>query len=137
MRKVYNYRDPKTKKMVRKTYDTDKAQKLCDTPQGALYKKKTSPEFFTWKTGEPDPVSVSWADANNLVKTYGTREMHLRMFTAYGASTNPDAEGSWHVKLDQYHKIKAQRNAARLNLSIREYVCRLIDRDDDNHNFCK
>ena len=135
MKKTVYYQDKKTKQWKRKIYDTDKSVFLCPTPQGNLYKKKTSAEFYTWKNESENPVTVSWADANNLVKTYGPRDLHLKMFTAYQASTNSEDGGTLGITIDAYHKIKAQRNAAAHNISVREYICRLIDKDDDSHNF--
>ena len=125
------------KRIGNKIYDTDTSQFVCHTPQGDLYKKRSSLEFFVWKTGDRDPVTVSWPDANNLVKTYGTREQYIAMFTAYDKSTDPHKGSSTQVRLSSYHRIKATRNAQRLGLSLKAYIERLIDRDDANHNYAK
>ena len=137
MRKIVYSRDPKDGKWKGRIYDTNKSTFICHTPQGDLYKKKNWNEYFTWKSGDDKPISVSWAEANNLVRTYGTREQHLKLFTVYNTSTNPDEKTSLHIKLDSYHKIKAERNASRLNMPVRAYICRLIDNDDANNNYTK
>lgn len=136
MRKIVYSRDPKDGKWKGKVFDTDKSIFVCHTPQGDLYKKKFYNEFFTWKNGDEKPIVVSWADANELVRVHGTREQHLNMFTTYGASTSA-TKNTMQIELDEYHAIKAKRNASRLNLTVRKYVCRLIDKDDANNNYCK
>ena len=136
MRKRIFYKDPATKKRFSRVFDTEKSAFICRTPQGKLYKKKTSHDFFLWKD-DNDPITVSWADANALVSQYGTREQHLDMFTVHRKSTTPKTKGRLNIALGDYHKIKAQRNASRLGLSVRAYICRLIDKDDASHNFCK
>ncbi len=134
MRKTVYSRDPKDGKWKGKVYDTETSTFICHTPQGNLYKKRGCNEFFTWKTGDDKPVVVSWADANNLVRTYGTREQHLQIFTTYNASDSVKLGTPTSVMIDEYHAVKARRNASRLNLSIRKYIYRLIDKDDSNNN---
>ena len=137
MRRVYDSIDPKTKKRKQKVFDTDKSIYLCNTPDGKLYRKKNKVEFFIWKDGTNNPYIVSWADANNYVKTYGTREQYIQLFTAFDKSTTWNKGKGTNINIDAYHRIKVERNAERLHLSMQAYIYRLIDRDDDNHNYCK
>ena len=138
MRKLIYYQDEETKKWKYKVFDTDKSTFLCHTPQGDLFQKRgSSKDFFTWKSKDEDPVTVSWAEANSLVKTYGSRELHLSLFTTWGTSTDQKDGKSTQVRLDSYHRLKAQRNADRLKLSMQGYIYRLIDKDDASNNWCK
>lgn len=122
-----------------KEYNPEKAMMICSTPTGTLYRKTgRSKEFFLYnpngKTSKEKITSVSWPDANNLVKTYGTRDQWMELFTTYGKSTGATGNTN-RVSLDDYHYLKAIRNADRLNLSVKEYICRLIDKDDNNRNY--
>ena len=135
MRKTIYSKDEKKGKWVQKVFDTDKSVFICHSPQGDLYKKKTVNEYFTWKRGEDKPVIVSWAEANNLVRNYGTREQHLELFTLYKTSTNEHDGKYTSINLDSYHKVKAERNASRLGLNLTTYIKRLIDQDDANRNY--
>ena len=136
MRKVIYTYHKDTKKYTNKVYDTEKATFICNTPQGNLYKKRGSSQaFFIW--GKDDPYEIEWADANNLVKTYGTREQHINLFTTFGASKDQRDGGVTSVNIDSYHRLKAWRNAQRLHLSLQAYIYRLIDKDDSNNNYCK
>ena len=66
-RRVY-YRDPNDGEYKYRIYDTDKSDFLCHTPNGNLYRKKgSSKEFYIWKDESSKPITVTWADANNLV----------------------------------------------------------------------
>lgn len=137
MRKCVYYQDEKDKKWKRKIYDTEKSMFICHTPQGDLYKKRgSSQSFYVWGT-DGVPQDITWADANNLTKTFGDRDTHLKLFTTLRASTDQRDGNTTQVRIDSYHRIKAWRNAERLNLSLQGYIYRLIDRDDDNHNYCK
>ena len=125
-----------------KNYDPDVNVKICNTPDGILYQKsKRSQEFYLYnpagETNAKKITSVSWPDANNLVKTYGTKEQWMEYFTTYGKSTGASNGTRSNVSIDDYHYIKAVRNADRLKLSVKEYICRLIDKDDSNNNYAK
>ena len=125
-----------------KRYNPDKSIRICETPNGILYRKKSgSTEFYlynsTGKTNAEKITSVPWPDANNLVKTYGTKEQWMDYFTTYGKDTNPHKSGSSVVRLDSYHRIKAQRNADRRGMNMTEYIKFLIDKDDSNNNYAK
>lgn len=125
-----------------KNYNPEKAQRICDTPNGILYRKSgRSQEFYLYnpngETNAQKIISVAWPDANNLVKTYGSREQWIELFTTYGKSTGAGRYTRNLVAIDDYHYLKAIRNADRLHLSVKEYICRLIDRDDSNNNYAK
>ena len=124
-----------------KEYNPDASELICKTPEGLLYrKKKRTKEFYLYnpagETNAQKITSLPWPDANNLVKTYGTREQWMEMFTTYGKSTGATGNNR-QVTLDDYHYIKVIRNADRLKLSVKEYICRLIDKDDSNNNYAK
>ena len=123
-----------------KRYNPDKSIHICNTPNGILYRKKSgSTEFYLYnpggKTNAEKITSLSWADANNTVKTYGSRELWMKYFTAMDKSTNNNDGGSTQVRLDSYHRIKAQRNADRRGMNLTEYIKWLITKDDDNRNY--
>ena len=125
-----------------KNYDPEKSQFICETPNGILYRKsRRSQEFYLYnKDGETNAkkiTSVPWPDANNLVKTYGTRQQWMELFTTFGKSTGAGRDTRSRVDIDDYHYLKAIRNADRLHLSVKEYICRLIDKDDSNNNYAK
>ena len=124
-----------------KEYNPVASQFICETPSGILYRKqKRTKEFYLYnpdgKTNKEKITSVPWPDANNLVKTYGSREQWMEMFTTWGKSTGATGNNR-QVTLDDYHYLKAVRNADRLHLSVKEYICRLIDKDDSNNNYAK
>ena len=124
-----------------KMYNVEKSIYLCDTPQGTLYKKKgRATDFYLYnpdgKTNREKYVIVSWADANNLTKTYGDRDVHLQWFSTVDKSTDPSKTGNSVIRLDDYHRMKVMRNADKLGISMREYVMRLIDKDDEQNNYC-
>lgn len=123
-------------------YNPETAQRICDTPDGTLYRKsKRSQEFYIYnpngETNAKKITSVPWPDANNLVKKYGTREQWIELFTTFGKSTEAGQDTFSRVSIDDYHYLKAVRNADRLHLSVKEYICRLIDKDDSNNNYAK
>ena len=124
-----------------KEYNPEASQFICETPSGILYRKqKRTKEFYLYnpdgKTNKEKITSVPWPDANNLVKTYGTRQQWMELFTTFGKSTGV-AINENRVSIDDYHYLKAIRNADRLHLSVKEYICRLIDKDDSNNNYAK
>jgi len=121
-----------------KRYNSDTATKICETPHGTLYRKqRKSQEFFLYhpqgKTPREKITSVQWADANALVKTYGTRDQWMELFTTFKAETGAN-EQCRRMYFDPYHYVKAARNADRLGLSVKQYIDRLIDKDDANNN---
>ena len=122
-------------------YCNETSELICDTPQGVLYRKKgRSKDFYLYNSkgrlNREKYIRISWPDANNLVKTYGSRDQWAEMFTTWGKSTGGDNSSSC-VHIDDYHYLKAIRNADRLHLSVKEYICRLIDKDDSNNNYAK
>ena len=124
-----------------KNYNTDTSDKVCNTPRGVLYHKRSrSQEFFLFKsdgaTTRERFIDVTWPEANDLVKQYGSREQHIELFTIVGASKTASSTGHrTRVNLDDYHYIKATRNASRLGISVGDYIRRLIDKDDANNNW--
>ena len=123
-----------------KHYNPEKSTLICRTPHGILYRKRgASTEFYLYnpegKTNKEKITSVSWADANNLVKTYGSRELWLKYFTTYGTSTNPNDGNYVDVRLSAYYAIKARRNADLKHMNITKYICSLIDKDDSGNNY--
>ena len=121
-------------------FNNEKSELICTTPNGTLYRKiSSSRKFYLYnprgKTNKEKYTTISWSEASNLVRTYGTSEQWMKTFTVLDKSTNTKAEGRVSIMLDPYHRIKVQRNADRLGLSMTEYVLRLIDRDDDNRNY--
>jgi len=121
-----------------KHYNPEKSDLICKTPDGILYQKRgRGKEFYLYnekgKTNKEKVTPVSWSEANNLTKTYGTREQHLEMFTLYKSKEGSKTGAT--LRLDEYHRIKMIRNADRLGLTMTEYIYRLIDRDDNNRNY--
>ena len=122
-----------------KYYNLERSELICKTPDGILYRKfGPGRAFFLYnqngKVNKEKFIDVSWAEANNIVKTYGTREQHLDIFTAYSASTDWHDGKSTSLRLDEYHRIKAQRNADRRKMNLTQYIKFLIDKDDESQN---
>ena len=121
-------------------YNPDKSTFICNTPTGVLYQKKgKSQEYFLYnssgKTNKEKIIPITWPEASDLVQKYGSREVYISQFTTYSASKTATPTKRRSVYLDDYHYIKAQRNALRMNLSVKEYICRLIEKDDANNNW--
>lgn len=121
-------------------YNNEKSELICTTPEGTLYRKSSNGrKFYLYdfrgKTNKEKYKTISWSDASNLVRTYGTSEQWMKLFTVLDKSKKTNSGEKSPVYLDAYHRIKAQRNADRLGLSMAEYVKRLIDRDDNNRNY--
>lgn len=124
-----------------KTYNPDTSVLLCETPQGKLFKKKGSSFGFFLYNPDGETVAkkitpLTWADANNLTKTYAPREVHLKYFSTYGKETDQNKKGQ-SFTIDEYHVMKLQRNADANHMRMTEYIKYLIDKDDKNNNYCK
>ena len=125
-----------------KWYNPDKSILICETPKGTLYKKKSGKGagFFLFnKDGETNNkkfTDVSWAEANNMTKTYGTREMVDKYFSLFEKSTNPRSGKYTSINLDEYHALKVLRNAEAHNMSMTTYIKYLIDKEDEQNNYC-
>lgn len=121
-------------------FNTAKSTLLCQTPDGTLYQKRgSSREFYLYnangETNAKKYVPVSWSDASNYVKTYGTKQQWIDKFTVMDKDTGTKNSGKTMYDLDPYHRLKAQRNADRLGMTVTGYIKYLIDRDDDNRNY--
>ena len=125
-----------------KWYNPDKSILICETPKGTLYKKKSGKNtgFFLFdENGETNAkkyIEVSWADANNLTKTYGSREMQDKYFSLFEKSTDQNKGKSTSINIDEYHSLKAFRNAQAHNMSMTTYIKYLIDKEDEQNNYC-
>ena len=120
-----------------KVYNPEKSILICNSPKGTLYKKKTRAlEYYLYRktSGEPEITSLSWVDAKEICRTYGTRDTFNEFFTVRGKDTNPK-KGKSPVYLDSLHRMKAIRNASMLNMNVTQYVKYLIDMHDNNDNF--
>lgn len=123
-----------------KHYIPSKSLIICETPNGTLYRKKSgSTEFYLFRaegeTARQKITPLTWAEANNLTKTYAPREVHLKYFSTYGKETDQNKD-SQTFSIDRYHVIKLQRNADAHHMRMTEYIKYLIDRDDKNNNYC-
>ena len=121
-------------------FNNDKSELICTTPEGTLFRKKSnSRKFYLYnshgKTNKEKYTEITWSEASNLVRTYGTSEQWMNLFTVLDKSTKTNSGEKSPIYLDAYHRIKVQRNADRLGISMTEYVKRLIDRDDNNRNY--
>ena len=122
-------------------YNIGKSILVCETPRGKLYKKTgRGVDFFLYdKDGETNAkkyIDVSWADANNLTKTYGSREMQDKYFSLFEKSTDQNNGRYTSINLDEYHSLKAFRNAQAHNMSMTTYIKYLIDKEDEQNNYC-
>jgi len=117
-----------------KWYNPDKSTLVCETPQGTLYRKRgASTEFYLFhaegETARQKITPLTWADANNLVKTYAPREVHLKYFSTLNKETDHNKKGQ-SFSIDEYHVMKLQRNADAHHMRMTEYIKYLIDKDD-------
>lgn len=118
-----------------KTYNPDTSILICETPQGKLFKKKGSSFGFFLYNPEGETVAkkitpLTWADANNIVKTYAPRDVHLKYFSTVDKETDQNKGKKTGYFLDEYHRIKAQRNAEAHRMNVTQYIKFLIDKDD-------
>lgn len=121
-------------------FNNEKSELICTTPEGTLYRKTSnSRKFYLYnfrgETNKEKYKVISWSEASNLVRTYGTSEQWMQLFTVLDKSSSTKKSGKSSIDLDPYHRIKVQRNADRLGISMTEYVLRLIDKDDNNRNY--
>lgn len=114
-------------------YDSEKSKEICNTPHGVLFRKRSG-EFWLYNKSKAEVKPMSWVEANDLIKQYGTREQYLDIFTLYGGRKggNPG-----HIFIDGKHMLRARRNADKHRMSVTTYINYLIDRDDNSHNYCK
>lgn len=139
MRITIAYRDPVSKKPTSRVYDTDKSKFICNTPFGVLYQKRgQSIQFWLYhsraKTKKEMVEEVTWHDASNLVREFGTRDQYHELFLARKQSKSPE-DGFSHVRLPYFYRMKAQRNASRRKMNVTQYVKFLIDKDDSQNNY--
>ena len=124
-----------------KKYNIPKSILICETPQGTLYKKNgRGRDFFLYnkdgKVNREKFIDVTWAEANNLTRTYGTREMQEKYFTLYEKSDTTHKGSTATIRLDEYHAVKAFRNAQIKGMPMSTYIKMLIDKDDEMNNYC-
>ena len=71
-----------------KVYDTSTAEKICKIPGNqneakTLYRKNSTISFFTvvdrWDIVEP----VTWSQAKEIIRQYGSREQYSKFFSMY------------------------------------------------------
>ena len=84
------------------------------------------------KTKREKITDITWADANNLVKTHVTTEVHLKYFSTYQNEVTSTSGANF--RLDDEHRVREFRNAQKLNMNITAYIKYLIDKDDEQNN---
>lgn len=76
-----------------KVYDTATSEKICHIPGNqneakTLYRKKGTISFFTvidrWNIFEP----VTWNEAKEMIRQYGTHDQYCKFFELYDPSGN-------------------------------------------------
>ena len=134
----FYYWDKKNKKKITNKYDTDGATFICNVPEGRLLKKKKKFNFYIYnprgETKRDQIREVPYPEAKELVKKWGTREQFCNYFTIL----EPDGsykEGKYCLYIDQVHKIKLQRTASMLSMSVKDTVEYLIDKYDDMRHY--
>lgn len=132
--------DRRTKQKCYIKYDTDKSIFICNVPEGKLYKKPRKFNFYIYnprgKTNKEKIREVPYPEAKKLVKTHGTREQYCEYFTIMNAD-GTYKKGESYIHIDQVHKVKLQRTASMLSLSMKDCMAYLIDKYDDMRHYNK
>lgn len=108
----------------RKVYDTETSEYICNTPDGKLYRKNSTIKFFIWhlKGSQFEPIPISWKQAEELIKQYGTRKQYDELFTPLSCYDPRKAKKRTTVaiSMDDYSKLRIA--SGRRNVSIGEYL---------------
>jgi len=135
--RIYHW-DKKIKKPCSISYNTDKAEFVCNVPEGRLLKKKKKFNFYIYnprgKTKKEQIREVPYLEAKELIRKWGTREQFCKYFTIMNAD-GTYKQGNTHVVIDQVHMAKLKRTASMLSLSMKDTLAYLIDKYDDMANY--
>lgn len=116
-------------KMRTKRYNTDTAELLCNTPKGKLFLRRgRNFEIFLYDQNQKktrDKITVvTWDEAKELVRTYGTRDMFHKYFAVV------DSDAVLHFFLKGRYAVKTRRNAMKKNMNATQFVKWLVDKYD-------
>ena len=106
-----------------KVFDTETAEFICRTPQGALYKKPATISFFLCASVGADTTftPLSWREAERLIHDYGTRDIYNRYFTV----SNGKRMVNQRLSESDYSKLRIL--AGRHGMSIGQYLHTFIN----------
>lgn len=116
-----------------KVYDTDKSEKICKIPGNqneakTLYRKKGANSFFTvidrWGIVQP----ITWSEAREMIRQYGTRDQYCKYFAIYNYSAYDKPLRKQRTNLDMDKETYAMLRilAGEHDSSIKGYMRRMI-----------
>lgn len=119
-------------------FDTEKSDYICNTPNGRLYRKRgRKPCYYLFheraETQREHITVVSWKEANQLCRTYGTKLLHQQFFSVKGKSDHIDTKR--HVRLTPKEWVKVDRNADFLKMNATEFIRYLINKYDSGRSY--
>ena len=130
---LYGY-DKRRKQKYKRIYDTDASTFICQVPGGRLMKKPRKFNFYIYnplgKTKQEKVREIDYAEARELVRTYGTKEQYCEHFSVL----NPDGtykNKRFYLNIDEPHRLRLARNASALAMGLSECMMYLIDKYDD------
>lgn len=120
------------------TFNTDKSTFICNTPDGRLYKKGgRRPGYFLYrdqaKTNREHITVLSWKEANQYCRTYGTKLLHQKYFSVNGKSDHVTHNRS--IYLSPKDWVKVERNANFLKMNTAEFIRYLINKYDSGRSY--
>jgi len=119
-------------------FDTEKSDYICNTPNGRLYRKRgRKPCYYLFheraETERDHITVVSWKEANQLCRTYGTKLLHQKYFTINGKTDHVDKTRN--LRLSQRDWVKVDRNADFLKMNATEFIRYLINKYDSGRSY--
>lgn len=128
----------KKNKYIHRMYNTDTSVLICHTPKGDMLMKKKTGEFYIYNPkgkGKYDKIiPLSWNDAKDTVKQYGTLEDFRKYFTLYDKDGRCQKDLDMHLIISPKTLLKARRNAYILGMPLTKFIRHLIDRYDAGNN---
>ena len=109
-----------------KVYDTDKSERICHVPGNqneakTLYKKKGTISFFTvvdrWNIVQP----VTWNEAKEMIRQYGTREQYNKYFTFHNPYGVPLKKQRTNMDMDKETYAIIRTLAGEHGMSVKGY----------------
>lgn len=110
------------RKVIRnKVYDTVTSERICQTPQGYLYRKNSTLSFYI-VSRKGDITPIKWNEAESLIHRYGTQEQYTKLFQPerYSDKTRAKQRITISISRDDYSVLRIL--AGNRGLSIGRYI---------------
>lgn len=114
-----------------KVYDTSTAERICHIPGNqneakTLYKKNSTNSFFTvidrWDIVQP----VTWSEARDLIRQYGTRDQYCKYFQLHNAYGVPLKKQRTNIDMDKETYAMLRILAGEHGMSVKGYQRKMI-----------